>query len=422
MKRVILIAAVLFISLMGTTFSKNTYPVYSPQDSLENIKNFSLFYEYYKNKDYQSAYPFGWNVINTDPTPFKKYNVYSKMEDVLWHMHDSVSATDEQKKEVQDTILYFYNLAVKDATGQEGYFQARKAYVLETWANAPAEEVIAAYEQAYKLDPNVDFFYADRLGQVYQTNMNDQNDYKLKAIELYSNLAQKEPTNPMWNSRLEKLADNIDQLVEIRKKSWDLDKENTQRAWEYANTAISAKQYDKAIEPLTFLTQKNPEVINYWNQLATAYQKMDQTDKAVDSYKKLLALQPENREAYLNLGIIYKDRNQLGVARNYLQKAVEVSPGWGYPVYVEATLYEQSARSCEFNFDAKIVYLLAQETYRKAKNMDAQIATQAQERISALSNSVPTQEDYFFRKLKSGQTVAIKGACYDWINRSITVP
>ncbi|HEX3073177.1 MAG TPA: hypothetical protein VHP30_06150, partial [Ignavibacteriales bacterium] len=65
---------------------------------------------------------------------------------------------------MQDTALYFYDLAVKDAAGQEGYFQARKAYILETWASAPVEETVAAYEQALKLDPNVDPFYVDRLG------------------------------------------------------------------------------------------------------------------------------------------------------------------------------------------------------------------------------------------------------------------
>ncbi|HEX3073176.1 MAG TPA: hypothetical protein VHP30_06145 [Ignavibacteriales bacterium] len=100
MKRVILIAAVLFISLAGVAFPKNAYPVNVPQDSMENVKNFSLFYEYYKNKDYQSAYPFGWSVINTDPAPFKKYNIYSKMEDVIWQMHDSLATTDEQKKRI----------------------------------------------------------------------------------------------------------------------------------------------------------------------------------------------------------------------------------------------------------------------------------------------------------------------------------
>ena len=59
--------------------------------------------------------------------------------------------------------------------------------------------------------------------------------------------------------------------------------------------------------------------------------------------------------------------------------------------------------------------------YRRAKNMDPTV-TQAQERISALSGSVPSQEDYFFRGLKSGQSIPIIGNCYGWIGKSITVP
>ena len=85
-------------------------------------------------------------------------------------------------------------------------------------------------------------------------------------------------------------------------------------------------------------------------------------------------------------------------------------------------LYEQAARDCgAFDFNAKVVYQLAVNTYKKAISMDNS-ATQAQERINALKGSVPTQEDYFFRGYKSGQTIPITGECYGWIDRSITVP
>jgi hypothetical protein len=53
--------------------------------------------------------------------------------------------------------------------------------------------------------------------------------------------------------------------------------------------------------------------------------------------------------------------------------------------------------------------------------MDASVSL-ARDRISALSGSVPSQEDYFFQGYKSGQTISISGNCYGWINRSITVP
>lgn len=91
------------------------------------------------------------------------------------------------------------------------------------------------------------------------------------------------------------------------------------------------------------------------------------------------------------------------------------------PIYYEGLLYEQAARSCGFEFMDKVVYQLAVDTYRRAVNMDASVSL-ARDRISALSGSVPSQEDYFFQGYKSGQTIPVSGSCYGWINRSITVP
>ena len=186
--------------------------------------------------------------------------------------------------------------------------------------------------------------------------------------------------------------------------------------------AIRDSKYEEAIIPLEFLTNKAPETINYWNQLATAYQKTDQLKKAEGAYKKLIQLEPDNKNHYLNLGIVYKDEGQLPAARSQYEKASQVGNGWGLPIFYEGLLYEQAARNCgTFDFNAKMVYQLAVDTYKKAKNLDS-TATQAQERITALQGSVPTQEDYFFRGYKSGQSIPITGDCYSWIDRSITVP
>ena len=53
--------------------------------------------------------------------------------------------------------------------------------------------------------------------------------------------------------------------------------------------------------------------------------------------------------------------------------------------------------------------------------MGGEHSSQAADRVNALANSVPTKEDYFFRKLKNGDVIKIEGRCYDWIGKSITV-
>ena len=46
------------------------------------IAEFSLFYESYKNKDFESAEPHGWTVLDTDPSQFLKYRPFKKMEEM----------------------------------------------------------------------------------------------------------------------------------------------------------------------------------------------------------------------------------------------------------------------------------------------------------------------------------------------------
>ncbi len=172
---------------------------------------------------------------------------------------------------------------------------------------------------------------------------------------------------------------------------------------------------------LEFLVEKSPETVNYWNQLATAYQKTDQLKNAESALLKLIEIDPAAKEHYLNLGIVYGDMGKLSKARKYYLKASEVGGSWALPIYYEGFLYEKSARGCKFDFETKMVYQLAVDTYRKAVRMDASL-TQAKDRVGALSTSVPTQEDYFFRGYKSGQVLPIEGDCFTWIGKSVTVP
>ncbi len=427
MKNIIKILGLTSIMLVFYTFSafSNTYikesRIYQDQpDSLKLLAQYSLFSEYYKNKDYLTALPYGWNVINMNPEKFSKY-LYYKMEDSFWKLHDSTEIPEATKQSINDTIVYFYDLAIKYYPPDKGYWEAKKAFVEETWLKMPSDSTIPLFNEAIKDDSTLSSFYYDQLGQLYIDNQTDQNNYKEKAIEIYSYLANKEPNNSTWNEKLTSLVQNIEELVKLTKKLWDADKENLAKAWKYATTAMQANDYKQAIIPLEFLTQKSPDAINYWVQLANAYQKTDQLDKAIDAYKETIKLQPDNKDNYLNLGIAYKDKGDYSRAREEYLRASKVGGNWGLPIYYEGLLYEEAARKCEFNFETKLVYLLAVETYKRAYRMDPTV-TQAQDRVKALSDSVPTKEDYFFRNIKPGTVLPITGKCYGWINRSVTTP
>jgi len=422
LKNVIKISTVTFLTILlfsSSSFSR-TSSVADKSDSLIILEKYSLFSEYYKNKDYESALPFGWEVLEMDPSKFSKW-IFKKMDKCLTFMHDSSDAPAEYKQAIKDTILGFYDMAMTYNGDRKAAYQLNKAFVTESWFDFEPEVAIAEYEKAFEYNPEAHSYYYHKLGQIYKTNISDDNDYKMKAIDLYSYLAEKEPDNPLWPPQLEDLVDDIQELLDVYKRTWELDKESMEKSWKYASYCIRAEDWERAVEPLEFLTQNSPETVNYWNQLATAYQKVDQLSNAETALNTLIEIDPDNKDHYMNLGIVYKDQGKLSKARQLYQKASSVGGGWALPIFYEGLLYEQTARGCSFDFNAKIVYQIAVNTYRKAYNMDESLS-QARDRIGALSSSVPTQEDYFFQKYKSGDVIPVTSACGSWIGKSVTVP
>ena len=387
------------------------------------IAEFSLFYESYKNKDFESAEPHGWTVIDKDPSQFLKYRPFKKMEEILYYMHDSVATTQEEKDAYADKAVRLYDRAVEVGAKDPQYFILKKAYVIEEWSKAQPKEKVEAYITALEKNPDADPFYKDRLGLLYAKNATEENDYKEKALEIYLKLSEDDPENDVWIQRINGLAESPEQLLEFIKKSWDLDKDNLEKAWKYAEICGKTENYGKAIEPLEFLVSKNPVVVTYWKKLASIYQKEDRTDDAIKAYKTLIDLEPKNRDNYFNIAIIYNKLNQLSVARSYLHKASKASEQpWDMPLYVEAQLYEKAAsQSGSFEFMDKCVYKLASDYYVKAARIGGPMASSSADRVKALSNTIPQQEDYFFRGYKSGDVIKIEGPTYGWIKKSIIV-
>jgi tetratricopeptide (TPR) repeat protein len=418
---------IIVIILFGISFS--SAKIYSNNlfnhpsddcDSLQLLTKYSLFSEYHKNKDFKSALPYGWQVLECNPDKFRKW-IYYKMEDALWYIHDSTEVSEEMKNSLSDTTIYVYNLAIEHYPEEKAYFQSHKAFIYEIWFKVPDELTISEYEKAIEYSPDLSSYYYDRLAKIYSRNMSDDNDYQSKAIDIYSMLQDREPDNPQWPIELEKLVQDMGQLVMLTKKNWENDKANLTKAWKYASTAMKAEMYIEAIEGLEFLVNNSPETINYWNQLATAYQKINMLNKAENALLKLIEIDPQSKEHYFNLGIVYSDQGKYPKSRSNYIKASEIGGGWALPIFYEGYLYEKAASNCANDFDKKIVYQVALDTYRKAARLDPNLQ-QAQNRINALSTSVPTQEDYFFRGYKSGDVIQVSNSCPEWIGKSITVP
>lgn len=409
-----LMGVVTILLFLSATVDKT----YAQVDSVDI--QYSLFSEYYKNKDYESALPYGFTVLRMNPDKFAKW-IFDKMETTIWYLRDSTeTTTPELKTALSDTMLFVYDLAMQHFPENKLHYQLQKSFITETWFDYPIDIPLAEYLKAVEIDSSISTYYYDRIGRLYARGMDENPDYKQKAIEVYSYLSEKEPNEPQWNTMLENLVENMDELIEVTKRAWDLDPENLAKGWKYANLCMKSEEYEKAVDALEQLVVISPDNTTYWNNLSKAYNKLGRDEDAMNVYKSLIELEPNNPEHHFNLGIFLAKKGQYSSARSEYQKAFDLNSDWGAPIFYEAQLYEKAAASCSDAFMQKVIYQLAVNTYRRAYSVDPEL-TQANERANQISAYTPTQEDYFFRKMKSGQTVKISG-CADWIGRSITVP
>jgi len=74
------------------------------------------------------------------------------------------------------------------------------------------------------------------------------------------------------------------------------------------------------------LAQQFPD--NYYAHLllGSAYRAKDEVDKAVESYRRAIEINPNFADAYLGLGVTYLSNEQIDEAINYIKKAIEINP------------------------------------------------------------------------------------------------
>ena len=56
------------------------------------------------------------------------------------------------------------------------------------------------------------------------------------------------------------------------------------------------------------------------------FQEQGKLEQAIDAYSKALSINPENAEAYYNLGNVFRDQGKLDEAKEAFNKAIHANP------------------------------------------------------------------------------------------------
>lgn len=201
----------------------------------------------------------------------------------------------------------------------------KDAYIMTNLAKAyymssNIEKALVFYKQAVELQPSEDIYYS--MGIAYK-----QLNHLDEAIESYKKALNINPNN--YNA-LYNLAvvysdnKNIRNAISIATKAEFINPNDVDIHTLLSTFYESQGEYEKSINHLEKAAKLANNYLYYYN-LGVLYSKIENKQKAIESYKKVLVLNPKHVESLVNLSTLYKTDNKTECLL-YLKLAYVISP------------------------------------------------------------------------------------------------
>ncbi|MEX0599231.1 MAG: tetratricopeptide repeat protein, partial [Rhodothermales bacterium] len=395
--------------------------------------HYSLYYEDFKNQNFQSALPnLKWVIENAPEYPRNDDRNFERLIETFEGI--AANAGDEATAAAYlDSALVWYDesVAAMKETGIEfnevqwqlrkGRFVQENAELLGDDIPSPAEIYYEAFEMAgCELDPYYIRFVIDdvvRRGEKQRAvNLTDEAeacyadnaDLVTYLNDVRNNLfTSPEERMAFLESRLEQNPDDYEIASELFDIYLDL---------EYREEA--AELGDRLVEM--------QESARTYRRLGELHLQDGDTERAISYYERALdmpgASDSVRRDILYNLGIAMQQDGSLSQARSYFRQAMEIDPNYGRAYIAIGDLYATAVSACgTFEREDRAVYWLAVDYYQRAKANDPSVASQADQKIATYRRSFPDQEALFFRNWEPGDSYRIDYGCYSWINETTTV-
>ncbi|WKC76863.1 tetratricopeptide repeat protein [Borreliella valaisiana] len=254
------------------------------------------------------------------------------------------------------------------------------------------KKAIESFEKAIQIDKNYDTAYYQKgiaeekngdMQQAFESfknayNLNKKLNYALKAGIVSNNLGNfknseeylgffndntKNPNEiAIYNLSIAKFENNkFEESLETINKAINLNPEKIEYLYLKASINLKNKNYQNAISLYNLVIAKNPENTSAYINLAKAYEKLGNKTQAISTLEKII--NKNNKLALNNLGILYKKEKKYQKAIEIFEKAIINSD-------IEAK-YNLATTLIEINDNARAKDLLKEYTKLKPNNPEA---------------------------------------------------
>ena len=429
----------IFILVLFCTFNASAQDYdfgETPDDSVNCVKNYSLYIEYFKQKNYKEAQAPLEEVYKYCPKFHK--SIYTNGTKVYQKLIKASEGDKAKQMIYVDSLLSLYDKRIK-YFGEEGYVLGRKGVDLYRYKDDNTEEVYNTLKKSYDLEKdeseaNAIYYYYKSLFLLYAKtkdkakkeellnlydDLSGTLDKKLASDELsdnvkdgyqkvydevdkmFSKVASCEDLLELYSKKFEAEPDNEDLLKTITR---NLDKKNCTDNELFFNSASKLHE----IQP------------SYESAVALAINQKDNCGKAAEFFIQAAEMANDNEKktkALMNASKCYLKIGQYSSSRTHARKALEINPNLGDAYIVIGTAYAASAGQCgDNNCTSKAAYWVAVDKFAKAKSVDPSVAEEATENINKYAAYFPGKEDCFFHNITDGSSYTV--GC--WINETTT--
>ena len=401
------------------------------QDSINCIKNLSLYREFFKHNNYKDAIDPWRQVFGECPAASERMYVEGI---TMYRKSIESSSSPERKEQLIDTLLMIYDRRIQ-YYGGEGNVLGRKGIDLLRYRRADIESVDEAYgylKRSIGIQKNksrdavmITFISASiTLNQKGKIDDGQVIEDYFMATEIIDKLLDK---SSRWPRAKTSIDDNM-----LKSGLLTCDALNS-----YYQPQFEANKADKE-----FLQK----VIKFYDA-----SDCDRADLYVAASEQMYKIDPGPESAH-QLGILFISKSEFNKAANYLQMAVagadiddETRAEWYYELtvvtlankdYCGAITWAKEAivRKSDYgkayivlgdaiiasrdnlgdDFEKRTAFWVAADKYAKAKSVDPSVAADANKKLNDYKSQYPNHEEVFFRDIKDGDSYQVKGCINEY--------
>lgn len=355
----------------------------------------SLGYEPYKQKDYTRAKKYFKEVADMDTIGLYGKVLYQRLGDCFLQLNQP------------DSAEWAYSIGV-DRLPDNAYFYKVLGYIFRR--DGRTDEAIDMYMALTDLEPDSASNYKT-LGELYVS------DDKDAAIEAYQKAMELDPADMKTKEILDNLVGSAEERIALRESMVEQAPDDMSKRLDLAKLYYQTADYENAVKQLVVVTAQEPDNLEALEYLGQSYQELEKFVDASNAFKKILAINADDKKNICNYAISLASQSQFTAALTQISKALSIDSNYGLAYIARGMVYETAAERCvdknagKVSFDDKLVYELSSKQYKIATEKDPVWSSEAKRRNSYVRTMVPTKEDMFMHK---GQKTP-QGPCYTWI-------